>query len=71
MGKGVAGGGTTSRGGQWEIPGGNVRKVLLLSSGSAVGISSQCLCLQQRDMSWWGGCTCHSGDPTGSIRTCG
>lgn len=42
MGKGVAGGGTTSRCGWWETPGqsgGNV-SLLLLSSGSAVGISS-------------------------------
>lgn len=64
VGKGVAGGGTTSEGGQWEMPGwsrGNV-SWLLLSSGSALGISSAAAFAFSRGTGPGGEAgTCHPG----------
>lgn len=68
MGKGVAGGGTTSEGGQWEMQGwsrGNV-SWLLLSSGSALGISSAAAFGFSRGAGPGGEAgTCHPGGATG------
>lgn len=68
MGKGVAGGGATPKGGQWEMPGWSGGSVswLLLSSASALGISSAAAFAFSRGPDPGGeAATRHPGGPTG------